>query len=64
MPDIFSPTLGGVLIDVGLDAGNEEETTVISLLDVDLWQKRWHDFQKNANTYKYIDEVSLIGKKL
>lgn len=53
--------IGGVHIDVGLDKGDEGETTLINLLDVDLWQKCWNYFQKTTNTYKYIDELSLIG---
>ena len=54
--------IGGVHIDVGLDKGDEGETTLINLLDVESWKKCWDDFQKTANTYKYIDEVTLIGE--
>ena len=52
---------GGISIEVGLDEGNDGETTDIKILSDEIYKKRWTSFQKNSDTYEYVDEFPLKG---
>ena len=55
---------GGVRIDWGLDVGKPGETTLISLLDDDIWKQSWNCFQKDATTFQFVDAVTVEGSQL
>jgi len=55
---------GGVRIDWGLDIGKLGETTLISLLDDDIWKQSWDRFQKEATTFQFVDAVTVVGSQL
>jgi hypothetical protein len=50
---------GGIRYDVGLDAGYEGETTDVSILDMNLYKKRWKDYQKETAAYDLVDEFEI-----
>jgi hypothetical protein len=52
--------LGGIRIDVGLDEGEEGETTDISLLDWTLYQQRWKDYGESP-AFEFVDKITIVG---
>ncbi|MEW6614961.1 MAG: hypothetical protein AB1401_05795 [Thermodesulfobacteriota bacterium] len=52
--------LGGIRIDVGLDEGEEGETTDISLLDLPLYQQRWKDYGESP-AFEFVDKITIVG---
>ena len=52
---------GGIRIDWGLDVGKPGETTLVSLMEDEIWRESWVDFQKESTTFQYIDEVIVDG---
>jgi len=52
---------GGIRIDWGLDVGKLGETTLVSLLEDDVWEESWNSFQVGATKFRFIDEVTVQG---
>jgi len=52
---------GGIRIDWGLDTGKPGETTLVSLMGDDVWKQSWANFQIDATTFKFVDEVVVDG---
>ncbi|MCP4350034.1 MAG: hypothetical protein GY795_31530 [Desulfobacterales bacterium] len=50
---------GGIRIDWGLDTGKQGQTTDISLLDMDLWGKRWNSFQEDSDVFELVETVTV-----
>lgn len=59
-PRYILTNLGGIRIDVGLDAGEEGETTDISLLDLPVYQQRWKDYH-DSPAFELVDELTIVG---
>jgi len=57
---------GGINIEKGLDEGQGDDTTDVKLLDNNLYLDRWKDYcdyKKENSTFKFIDEVIVVGNK-
>lgn len=52
---------GGIRIDWGLDVGKPGETTLVSLMEDNVWEESWANFQKDASIFKYVDEIIVDG---
>jgi hypothetical protein len=52
--------MGGIRIDVGLDEGEEGETTDISLLDWHLYKQRWKDYGESP-AFDPVDKITIVG---
>jgi hypothetical protein len=52
---------GGIRFDVGLDRGEPGQTTDVSLLNDDLHQKRWSDFQSVSAAFDKVDDFEIVG---
>ncbi len=52
---------GGISVEVGLDEGNDGETTDIKILNDEIYYKRWTSFQKDSGIYEYVDEFTVKG---
>lgn len=57
----FLTERGGIRFDVGLDEGQPGETTDVGLLNDDLHQSRWADFQDATPAYEKVDEFTVTG---
>lgn len=53
--------MGGIRIDVGLDEGEEGETTDISLLDWPLYQQRWKDYGESP-AFDCVDKITVVSR--
>lgn len=60
-PRYILTNLGGIRIDVGLDEGEEGETTDISLLDWPLYQQRWKDYGESP-AFEFVDKITIVGR--
>lgn len=54
---------GGIDIDWGLDLGRSGQTTRITLMDDDVWERNWKNFQPESQVFKHIDSVIIQGSK-
>jgi hypothetical protein len=52
---------GGIRIDAGLDEGKKGETTDISLLPNELYQKRWQEYQRETAAFEHVDDLLIQG---
>ncbi|MBW6474478.1 MAG: hypothetical protein K0B14_15230 [Anaerolineaceae bacterium] len=54
---------GGIDIDWGLDVGKKGQTTRITLMDDDVWERNWNSFQPGSEEFEYIDTVIIHGSR-
>ena len=60
-PRFILTNRGGIHFDYGLDDGSEGETTLVSLLEDQLYQSTWKDFQKETSPFEFVDELNIVG---
>lgn len=63
-PRYILTNVGGVRFEVGLDSGDSGQTCDVSLLDQDLYLKRWADFQLQTAAFDYKDELRILGNSV
>ncbi len=54
--------LGGVRIEHGLDEKPGGANTDVSLLDQQLWNARWADYQRDSSPFSFADETTAVGR--
>jgi hypothetical protein len=54
---------GAVRIEKGLDIGSPNQTTDVSLVAPAVYRQRWNDFQRNATTYRFVEEIEIAGTR-
>ena len=52
---------GGIRYDYGLDTGRQGETTDVTLLDTEVYQRRWREYQNETAAFDKIHEVLISG---
>jgi hypothetical protein len=54
---------GAIRIEKGLDIGYPNQTTDVSLVAPDVYRRRWDDFQRNAQIYRFVEEIEIVGTR-
>jgi hypothetical protein len=47
---------GGLRYESGLDQGEDGETTDVSLLDSEVYKRRWEEYRRDSNVFEFVDE--------
>lgn len=53
----------GVLIEWGLDEGNEGDFADMLLLGTTLRDKHWKEYQRATSPFDFVDEIDIVGNK-
>jgi hypothetical protein len=54
---------GGIRVEGGLDSGPEGQTSDISLLDDELYRRRWNDYQRDSGSFEFVEEFEISGAR-
>ena len=60
-PRFILTNRGGIHIESGLDEGRQGETTLVSLLEYEIFLSIWNDFQKTTSPFEFVDEITING---
>ena len=55
---------GGYRVDHGLDEGSANETTDVSIMNENVYRRRWDDYQNDGvGPYTLVDEIEIEGAR-
>lgn len=62
-PRYILTEIGGLRVEQGLDEGGLNDTTDIAILGINIYEKRWLEYQKSSSPFKFEDEIIIEGTK-
>jgi hypothetical protein len=62
-PRYILTDLGGIRFEHGLDEEPDGPTVDVSLLDRNLYNARWKDYQRETSTFSFVDELEVNGTR-
>lgn len=62
-PRYILTNLGGISYEHGLDTGGQGETTDVNLLDPEIYQRRWDNYQPNSTPFLLDSKITIKSEQ-